>query len=325
MSLGIIIINYRTPKVTLDCLASVASQIDEVPGANVILVDNASGDDSLSQLNEAIEHNGWRRWITLIASGVNRGFAGGNNLAIGTLKTVNPAAKYVLLLNSDTILQPHALRYCMGRMDGDPGIGVLSCLLLNPDQSVQNTARKLPTPPRLAAYTFGLPWKLPRAFAWANLEDPGWDRRTQARDVGWVGGAFMFIRNLVLEKIGTLDERFFFYGEDAEFCHRVWKNGWKVRYDPGAAVIHLGGTSTDPTRAAAPHRNLNLWQARYLLQRRCYGLPAEFLIRMVDIASSTLRFLKLRLTAAKNSPELAAQREILGILLHWPSARKGPQ
>jgi N-acetylglucosaminyl-diphospho-decaprenol L-rhamnosyltransferase len=325
MSLGIVIINYRTPKLTLDCLASVAQQIDDVPGAHVVLVDNASGDDSLAQLNETIERNGWRRWITLIASGVNRGFAGGNNLAIGTLKTLIPGAKYILLLNSDTILQPHALRYCLERMDSDPNIGVLSCLLLNPDQSVQNTARKLPTPPRLAAYTFGLPWKLPRAFAWANLEDPGWDRRTQARDVGWVGGAFMFIRGIMLEKIGPLDERFFFYGEDAEFCHRAWKAGWKVRYDPGAAVIHLGGASTDPTAVAAPHRNLNLWQARYLLQRRCYGLPAEFFIRAVDIASFSLRFLKLGITGGKNSPEFAAQREILGLLLRWPVARKGPR
>lgn len=319
MNLLIVIINYRTPRVTLDCLASLAGQIADVPGAGVILIDNASGDDSIPLLADAIQRNGWESWVTLVPSAVNRGFAGGNNLAFDRLLDF-PDAQYVLLLNSDTIVQPSVLRYTIEKMDADPSIGILSCLLLNPDQTVQNTARRLPNPLRLAAYSLGLPWSLPKLFAWADLEDPAWDRRGEARDVDWVGGAFMLIRRKVIDRIGGLDTGFFFYGEDAEFCRRAWKNHWKVHYDPAVAVIHLAGASSDPSRVDPRERDALRWQARYLLQRRCYGLAAEIFIRAVDITSSALRYLKLLVRGRKHTAEFATQRDILAILLRWPAA-----
>jgi GT2 family glycosyltransferase len=250
---------------------------------------------------------------------VNTGFAGGNNLVLRDLARY-PDARYILLLNSDTISDPGVLRTCVDRMEADRGIGVMSCLLLNPDRTVQNTARRLPTPPRLVAHAFGLPWWLPRAFSWANTEDPGWDRRTEARDVEWVGGAFMMIRREVIEQVGPLDEGFFFYGEDAEFCHRVRRAGWRVRYDPGAAVIHLGGASSDPARLAARQRSAFQWKARYLLQRRCYGRLAEWSARAADLASGGLRCVKMAATGQSGSEKFALQRDVLGVLLQWPSA-----
>ncbi|MGD1278301.1 MAG: glycosyltransferase family 2 protein [Tepidisphaeraceae bacterium] len=322
MSLLIVVINFRTPQLTIDCLSSVAAQIDQVPGTRLALVDNGSPDDSPALLAQAIARNGWA-WITLIRSPVNRGFAGGNNLALQSLQTLHPDASFVLLLNSDTILLPGALPYCVQKMQGDASVGLMSCLLLNADQTVQNTARKMPTPLRLAACSFGLPWLFPRAFAWANLDDPGWDRRTEVRNVDWVGGAFMLIRRQVLERIGLLDDRFFFYGEDAEFCHRVRKHGWWVRYDSGAAVVHRAAASSDAAMLPASRRTALVWQARYLLQRRCFGLPAELLIRFLDIAASTLRYFKLLIRGRKNTPQGAAQRDLLALLLRWPVAGKG--
>ncbi|MGA3067348.1 MAG: glycosyltransferase family 2 protein [Tepidisphaeraceae bacterium] len=321
MSLGIVIVNYRTPQLTLDCLTSVAAQINDVPETRVALVDNASGDSSVSFLRDAIARYGWN-WIKLVTSPVNRGFAGGTNLGLEALKQIQPQSQFILLLNSDAMLKPNVLRYVVEQMQADPTVGVMSCMLLNSDHSVQNTARRFPTPARLAAYSLGLPWHFPRAFAWADLDEPGWDRRTLARDVDWVGGAFMLIRRQTLDGLGPLDERFFFYGEDAEFCHRAWKHGWRVRYDPGAAAVHLGSASSDPTRLAARHRNAFSWQARYQLQRRCYGRLAEMFIRAVDIASFGLRYLKLRLSGRQDSPECAAQRDILTLLLRWPAAQR---
>jgi GT2 family glycosyltransferase len=320
MNLLIVIVNYRTPKVTLECLASLAPQMGDVPGgAQVILVDNASGDDSLPTLEAGIESNGWKSWITLIASKTNTGFAGGNNRAMDKLLDY-PEANYVLLLNSDTVVKPNVLKHCYDRMQGDESIGVMSCMLLNPDETVQNTARKLPTPLRLTAYSLGLPWSFPRSFFWADLEDMSWDRRTQARDVDWVGGAFMFIRRKVIDKIGGLDTRFFFYGEDAEFCRRTWKNHWRVFYDPAVSIVHLGGASGDPSRVDAVERDTLRWEARYLLQRRCYGIAAEFFVRGVDITSFSLRYLKLWLRGQRDTPEFAAQRDVLAMLLRWPAA-----
>jgi GT2 family glycosyltransferase len=323
MSLGIIIVNYRTPKVTLDCLASVAAQIRDVKDARVVLVDNASGDDSISLFNQAIEANGWKDWLTLAQSETNRGFAGGNNFGIDILKNIQPDVMFILLLNSDTLLQPNVLRYSVENMTAQPNVGIFSCLLLNPDLSVQNTARKLPTPLRLAAYSFGLPWVFRRKCAWANLDDPGWDRKKLARDVDWVGGAFMLLRRQMLDRIGVMDERFFFYGEDTELCHRAWKHGWRVRYDPGASIIHLGSASSDPTRLPSKQKDALMWKARYLLERRCYGRLAELFIRAVDITSFGLRYLKLRIRGKKNTPEFETQRDVLALLLSWPAAGKG--
>jgi hypothetical protein len=222
-------------------------------------------------------------------------------------------------LNNDTILQPNVLRHCHEKMESDPSIGVLSCMLLNADQSVQNVARRLPTPLRMTANSFGLPWLWPKAFAWADLDDLTWDRRTVEREVEWVGGAFMFVRRRAIDKIGGLDKAFFFYGEDVEFCHRARQNGWKVWYDPRVAAVHLGGSSSDPSRLDPNQRNSLVWQARYLLQRRCYGLSAEIHLRAVDITSSGLRFSKLLLFGGKNSPEFAAERHMLAMLLRWPT------
>jgi len=316
MNLGIVIINYRTPKITLDCLASLAIQIDDVPETRVVLIDNASGDDSAPQLRSAIETNHWSRWIQFIESPTNRGFAGGNNLGIAACGD----CKYILLLNSDTIAQPNVLRRCFDAMEADATIGVLSSMLLNPDQSVQNTARKFPTPVRQTLCSLRLPWLLPKTFGWADTEDATWDRRTVRRNVDWVGGAFMMIRGEIIRQIGALDEAFFFYGEDAEFCHRVQTFGWKVRYDPSSSVIHLGGASSDPQRLESRERNYRSWQARYLLQRKCYGLAAEWWIRFVDILANSVRYLKLLATGRGTTDEFARQRDILAILLRWPAA-----
>jgi hypothetical protein len=320
MSLLIIIINFRTPQVTIDCLASLQPQIDDVPGTRVILVDNASPDDSVAQIQGAIAGRGWSRWVHLVASPTNTGFAGGNNLGIAMIKEHYPDTHHVLLLNSDTIAQPNVLKYCVAKMDAEPSIGLMSCMLLNKDMTLQNTARKLPTPKRQAAFSLGLPWALPKWFAWADLEDPNWDRRTVARDVDWVGGAFMLIRREVIDRLGGLDQRFFFYGEDAEYCHRIQRHGWKVRYDPGAAVVHLGGASTASSRAANSRPNQLRWIARYLLQRICYGRAAETLIRGVDITGFALRCFKMLLLKRGKTPEYAYHRDMLMFLLKFPGA-----
>jgi N-acetylglucosaminyl-diphospho-decaprenol L-rhamnosyltransferase len=319
MNLLIIIVNYRTPDLTLNCLASLAPQIDDVPETQVTVVDNASGDESVPYLNLAIKKNGWERWVSVLASKQNLGFAGGNNRAMDGLLD-HPEAGYVLLLNSDTIVRPGVLKHCYEKMNDDSRIGIMSCLLLNSDETVQNTARRLPTPWRMAASSFGLPWIWPKAFGWAELDDPGWDRRKESRQVEWVGGAFMFVRRKVIDKLGGLDTRFFFYGEDVEFCRRAQKHDWIIWYDPAAAVVHLGGASSDPSRLAPKDRDTMKWQARYLIQRSCYGLAAEIFLRTVDIASSSLRFLKMLFLRQNHSPEYAAQKDLLAMLLHWPAA-----
>jgi GT2 family glycosyltransferase len=276
--------NYGPPGLTIQCLRSIEPEIATMPGCVVIVVDNASGDDSVEQLSTEIEA---KDWVRLVCSDSNLGFAGGNNLGIREAGD----AKYVLLLNSDTIVHPGCFKACVEAMEADAGIGALSCNVLNEDGSVQNVARRFPTPARQIATVLGLPWRLPRFFAWADMEDPGWDRWTEARDVDWLGGAFMMSRGDVLREIGGLDESFFFYGEDIAVCHAIHKAGYRCRYDPRATIVHLGGASSDPSRMAETARNAHAWRGRYLVQRRCYGVWAAWLVRAVDVMAMAARAL----------------------------------
>src|SRR5688572_13441767 len=131
----IIILNYRTPRLTIDCLRSLSDKLDEVPGTRVIVVENGSGDGSAQMIGQSIAENDWSPWADVLLLPVNRGFAGGNNAALDLMRN-DPRLKdtpWILLLNSDTIVQPGALRYCHNLMRLDRTIGVMSCLLKNAD------------------------------------------------------------------------------------------------------------------------------------------------------------------------------------------------
>ncbi len=317
-----VIVNFRTPKLTIDCLRTLAPEIPTVEHLRVVVVDNASGDDSVNLIRSEVEREGWGDWCRLVASATNGGFAAGNNAGI---EACPGQWKYVLLLNSDTLVHAGCLRACVEYMDREPSIGAFSCRILNADGSMQNVARNFPSPTRLIGMHLGLPRMLPRLFGWMELEDPGWDREREAHNVDWIGGAFMMLRGDLLARIGSLDERFFFYGEDIEICHRVWRSGHRVVYAPIATTTHLGGSSSDPTRMAARDRNVNVWRGRYLTLRLCHGRVAEHLVRATDVAVCWARLAWSRLTG-KGGPDRASHlRELLSVLkgpLWTDAARK---
>lgn len=311
--LAILIVNFRTPGVTTDCLRTLVSEVAANPGTRVVVIDNGSGDDSAKQLRQAIDSHGWGGWCELIVSGKNWGFAGGNNRAWEHVRATG-GADYVLLLNSDTLVDPGCLAYSLSVMDRDPKIGAMSCRLNNADGTVQIASRRFPTPLRCLAATFSLPWRLPRLFKWADCDDVGWDRTRVSRDIEWMAGAFMLLRGDWLVANGCLDERFFFYGEDIEICHRIWRTGYRCWYDCGASIIHLGGASSDPSRMTTTKRNVHSWRGRYLVQRICFGRPADWLLRLSDLANVAARVLLGRLRGRSQRPENVAMRDELRIL-----------
>ncbi len=304
------VVNYRTPDVTIACLRSLAAEIPLVPGARVVVVENGSGDGSAERIQAAIEAGSWGGWATLLALRENGGFAYGNNRGFGTA----PRARHYLLLNSDTVVSPGSLRHCLGVMEGDPGIGAMSCLLLNEDGSVQNVARRFPTPLRRAAGALGLPWKLPRLFAWADLDDPCWDRGTTRRDVDWLGGAFLLVRGDVLRRIGGLDEDFFFYGEDIAFCHRVWRDGSRCHYDPRTSIVHYGGTSSDPSRLASGERLAHAWRARHLVHAKLYGARSAARFLAFERVVHAARLVYYRCVGRSRSPEYSRAAAVISLL-----------
>jgi N-acetylglucosaminyl-diphospho-decaprenol L-rhamnosyltransferase len=302
MSLAVAIINYRTPDYTADCLASLEPEIAAWPGAGVWLLDNASGDDSLPRLRALIRDRGWSGWVRLFESPRNLGFAGGNNHLLRLARAAPEPAGWFLLLNSDTLVHPGCLARARAFMAAHPRAGLMSCMLRNRDGSVQNVCRRFPRPDRETARALGLPYAFPRAFGWADLEDRGWNRESETRTVDWVGGAFMLMRAAALDQAGLMDESFFFYGEDIEFCHRFRRRGWEVWFDPAGSITHFGGGSSDPTRLPDRRRDVLFWYARFQVQRRCYGPAAAAWLRGVCIASFALRLAGHTLLGRRGRP-----------------------
>jgi len=296
-SLVVIVLNFRTPDITIDCLRTLAPEAKHNPGMKVILVDNASGDNSVEKIETAIKQNGWDSgWLEFRPLQINLGFAGGNNLVLREQMNLPSPPRYLLLLNSDTLLRPGCITTCTAIMEADPKIGALSCMLRNLDGSVQNPCRKFPEPFIAAISAIGLPWLLPPLFRWADLDDGGWDRTVGPRDVEWIGGAFFFTRTSTLQEAGILDEDFFFLGEDCEWCYRIHKHGWKIRFDPSAEIVHFGGASSDATRVRNFAKNVHTWRARFLVQRKCYGTFEESILRNIYLLMFRLRLAVLSIT-----------------------------
>lgn len=304
-----IVVNFRTLDLTIECLRSIAAAAAEVPSLRAVIVDNGSRDGSAERIRQQIAVAGWDSWASLEALPENLGFARGVNHAY----RVSTPAHHLLLINSDARLEPGTLRYCWDRMEAEPSIGALSCLLLNADGTMQNVARRFPSLLRMCLQSLGLQARFPRLLEWANLEDPGWDRRATARDVDWLGGGFVFLRGELIARIGLFDPDFFFFGEDVELCHRVMRAGYRVHYDPGATVIHIGGASSDK-QADPQWRGRQLWAARYLVQRKCYGRLAEITVRFVDLLAARSRFAFLRLRHGRAHAKTRRARDHLEMI-----------
>lgn len=248
MNLLIVIVNYRTVVLTVDCLRSLATEVEAMPGTKVVVTDNASGDNSVARLQAALAENGWSGWASVQPLEHNGGFASGNNAAIRPALAAADPPRYVLLLNPDTIILPGALRALVAFMDGRPEVGLAGSHLEEADGTATVSAFRFPTVLgevegglRLGAATKVL-------ARWAVCPPIP----TSARAVDWVAGACLIIRREVFEAVGLLDERYFMYFEEVDFCLRARRAGWPCWYVPEARVVHLIGQSSGVTDLARP-------------------------------------------------------------------------
>jgi N-acetylglucosaminyl-diphospho-decaprenol L-rhamnosyltransferase len=245
MRLEIVIVNYRTPELTVDCLRSVEAEIQERGDTHVVVVDGDSGDDSVEIIGTALKENDWDSWVSFLPLEVNGGFAYGNNAAIGPALERAEPPDFVLLLNPDTIARPEALTHLMDFMDAHPRAGIAGSRLEDRDGTV-----------RYSAFRFASPWSelegMARLGVVSRLLRPHLvnppiqdsDHRTD-----WVAGASMIIRREVFAAIGMLDPEYFLYYEEADFCLRAVRAGWECWYVPASRVIHLVGQSSGVTGA----------------------------------------------------------------------------
>ncbi len=191
------------------------------------IVDNASTDNTAMVVSQHPE-------IVLIRNERKTGFATNNNIALSKSR-----GRYVLLLNPDTILDPDTLPGMVAYLDAHRDVGAAACKLVNPDGSTQFSARSFPTLSAVFLRWIGYDRLFPASRLMARYLMSDWDRN-DARDVDWLIGAFLMVRREVIDQIGLLDTAFDpLYYEDIDWCYRIQKAGWRIRFVPDFKIIHL--------------------------------------------------------------------------------------
>jgi GT2 family glycosyltransferase len=259
------IINYRTAEMTIACAQSALDDIGEID-AHVVVVDNASGDGSAERLSDWIDSLPANAPITLLRSPTNTGFSGGHNQGVSAR-----AAEAYLLLNSDGYLRSGALSALLEALAARPEAGLVGARLESEDGTVQNSSFRFFSPvselirgARLSALT-----RLLRRW------EPTLPAPPDPMLIDWVSFAGVVVRREVFDQIGLLDEGYFMYFEDMDFCLRAKRAGWSVAYAPEARIVHLRGGSAPVKRLAAARRRLPpyFYASRTRFFHRAYGWP----------------------------------------------------
>ncbi|MEA3346018.1 MAG: glycosyltransferase family 2 protein [Chloroflexota bacterium] len=237
IDLSIVIVSWNVRDLLRRCLQSIAASSDFAPrGMEVIVVDSGSTDGSVGMLREEFS------WVQLIANEENVGFTKGNNQGLRI-----SGGRYVLLLNPDTEVVGDTLSTMVDYMDEHPQVGALGPQLRYPDGAIQSSRRRFPTLATAFLESTVLQQWLPhnrvldRYYANDQPDD-------LVQEVDWVVGACILLRREAIEEVGLLDEGFFMYSEELDWCRRAKTRGWKVVYLPAARVIHLGARSSRQVR-----------------------------------------------------------------------------
>jgi len=270
MQTSLIIVNYRTAQLAIDCLKSLLLPTGTVLGLSVELIDNASPDESARTFAEAICQNGWQSWVNLTDAPRNGGFAYGNNVGIRLALSRDPQPKYLLLLNPDTIVHQGAIENLIEFMEANPKVGIAGSGLLDPDGNPHVSAFRFHS--LLTELDRGLNLGFVSKVLDAYRVAPPVQSTPHSTD--WVSGASFMVRREVFEAIGLLDEGYFMYYEEIDFCMRAQRAGWECWYVPQSRVVHLEGAASgirswDPKPPR--RRPAYLYESRRRFFQRNYG------------------------------------------------------
>lgn len=242
---SIIIVNWNTRQLLLDCLASLPAATRGIE-AEIWVVDNGSHDGSVAAVARHFPD------VFIIANPDNRGFATANNQAIRA-----SSGRCVMLLNSDTITRPGSIQRLVHFLDTHPQVGVVGPRLLNADGTLQPS------------------WALfPNLLTELTGKKIRWRRRyptvdgSPAYETDWLDGAAMVLRREVLKQVGLLDESYFMYTEEVDWCYRIKRAGWPICYLPTADIVHFGGQSS---KQAATRMKAELYFSKLRFFAKHYG------------------------------------------------------
>lgn len=273
MSIAVVTVNYRTPRLAVDCLSSIARERasllrnDPSTDLRAFFVDNDSGDGSLGHLDAAVQEAGWSPWVNVIAAGRNGGFAFGNNIGIRAARAAMPDLSCIVLLNPDAQFRPGALAALIDFLEEHPAAGIVGPGIDNAEGKPESSSHTFPSPlgELEGTATFGpLSALLSR---WA-VSGPLPQAPTRC---DWVSGACMALRPSVLDSAGLMDEGYFLYFEETDLCFRAAKAGWECWTLPSARVLHLEGAATG-IRARRKRRSAFWYESRRRFFATHYGV-----------------------------------------------------
>lgn len=276
--ISVLIVNWNTRRLLECCLRSILTAGEGLL-REVIVVDNASTDDSVAMVRERFPR------VRLVENAENEGFARANNRGVGLAR-----GDHVLLLNTDAFLAPGALRALMELAECKPNAGLVGAQLRNPDGTFQASHTAFPTLRQEFLILSGLGRALWRPWYPSYGPDEGAPRMAD-----YVEGACMLVRRAAYLAVGGFDEEYFMYAEDVDLCRALCDAGWEVWYQPAAVVTHLGGGSSLHRK---PEREGDLYRSRVRYFRKHHG----------DAAASTLKAMILVLTLLKGVAHGALRR-----------------
>ncbi|MDH4222569.1 MAG: glycosyltransferase family 2 protein [candidate division Zixibacteria bacterium] len=282
VELSIIIVNFNTKLLLKQCLESIYQNLDNIEH-EIFVVDNNSKDGSPSMIKENFPS------VLLIENKENVGFAKANNQAIQKAR-----GQYLLLLNSDTIIPAGTLTLMVNFMDLNPKAGALGVKLVDRDSNLQTSCRHFPTVFTMLSQFFGLSSRFPKSkiFGWYDM---GYWDHCQTRKVDCVPGTSLLVRKKAVQEVGLLDENYFMYFEDTDWCYRITRAGWKVVFLPEVKVIHLGGASADRSnRGLLYDKTLTreLFNSLFYYFRKFHGGFSVLILKIFIPLSLIIRMLK---------------------------------
>lgn len=273
LDLSIIIINWNTRDLLARCLGCIESTVKKI-NLETYVVDNHSTDGSQEMVRRDFPA------VKLIANPDNVGFARANNQAMQRAQ-----GRYVLLLNSDAFVKENTLNYMIQFMDEHPDAGMAGCKLLYEDGSLQHSCFTFPTLATELFIALGLDKLFPKSKLFGKYAMTDWDYN-DTRPVDVIMGAFMLVRADVIATIGMMDESFFMYSEEVDWCYRFKQAGWKVYFCPDVETVHVWGGSS---QAVAVETLQRLYRARVQFFRKHYGRLSALLFKLIIVFYVLLR------------------------------------
>lgn len=283
MKLSIIVLNYNTKDLLRDCLNSLKKVKSEV-AFEVIVVDNGSIDQSVQMVSEEFS------WAKLIKNKHNLGFAAGNNRAKKLVK-----GKYVLFLNSDTVVKSGALKKTTDYLDKHHEVGAMTCRLEMPGGKLDpDSRRSFPTPWNALTHFSGLGSLFPHSKIFSKYRY-GHIVENKIQEVDVIQAAFFLTRKDLLDEVGWFDEDYFLDGEDIDLCWRIRQKGYKIVYYPKVSIVHIkkgskGKSKRSKQTVVSGITSMEIFYKKHLVNK--YSAIVNFLVLLGVRALKLFRIIK---------------------------------